>query len=123
MKAAGIGRKTLCGSRSGQMPFSLVAVLLLVLSGTSIALMYQEDAVREERMTPETIQELKVSSIQACDDISRTAYVAALEATRGKDVLNASALQERFLRSLSSALNDTYPGLVAGCRSPRSIWS
>ena len=96
------------------MPFSLVAVLLLVLSGTSIALMYQEDAVREERMTPETIQELKVSSIQACDDISRTAYVAALEATRGKDVLNASALQERFLRSLSSALNDTYPGLVAG---------
>lgn len=96
------------------MPFSLVAVLLLVLSGMSIALMYQEDVLEEERMTPETIQALKTSSVQACEDISRTAYVAALEAARGKDALNASALQERFIRSLTSALNDTYPGHVAG---------
>ena len=96
------------------MPFSLVAVLLLVLSGMSIALIHQEGAGEEERMTPETIQALKVASVQACDDISRKAYVAGLEATRGGNVLNATALQERFAKLLSSTLNDTYPGHVAG---------
>lgn len=96
------------------MPFSLVAVLLLVLSGMSIALTFQYDAGEEERMTPETIQALKVASVQACDDISRKAYVAGLEASRGANVLNATALQERFAALLSSTLNDTYPGLVAG---------
>ena len=63
------------------MPFSLVAVLLLVLSGMSIALVYPYDNGEEGRMTPETVKALKVASVQACDDISRKAYVAGLEAT------------------------------------------
>jgi len=96
------------------MPFSLVAVLLLVLSGMSIALVYPYDNGEEGRMTPETVKALKVASVQACDDISRKAYVAGLEATRSVDVLNASALQERFAERLSSILNDSYPGYVAG---------
>ncbi|MBI0584737.1 MAG: lamin tail domain-containing protein [Methanomassiliicoccus sp.] len=96
--------------RRAQMPFSMIAVLLLVISSASVALVYGLDSLKESARIPtERLEDLKTAMDDAVDDVVRIAYSSAVESVRGTGKLNASELQERYLAALTSSLNAAYP--------------
>jgi len=106
MMADGKARgRTLNSSRNAQMPFSIVAVLLLVLSGLSCLALYQDGPEGPRPMSPETVRALREVSVQASDDVARAVYAAALDAAGEARALNDTALQEAFLVALATRLS------------------
>ena len=69
---------------SAQMPFSVIAVLLLVVSSASAALLYSIDAQRDAARVPqEKLHEMARAMDAAVDDVVRISYSCALDSVRG----------------------------------------
>jgi|GEM_PF-2105543 len=100
--------------RRAQMPFSVIAVLLLVISSISVALLYDMSSPRSpSRIPQEKLEEMVAAMDAAIDDVVRIAYSSAVGSVRGTTHLNGTALQERFLASFNESLARTFP-LVSG---------
>jgi hypothetical protein len=92
------------------MPFSVIAVLLLVVSSASAALLYSIDAQRDAARVPqEKLHEMARAMDAAVDDVVRISYSCALDSVRGIARLEPSALQDRFTTLLNASLVRTYP--------------
>ena len=92
------------------MPFSMIAVLILVLSSTSIALVYGMDLKQERTAIPQdTLEDMIRTMDDSCEDVLRLAYAAASEAVMDERSLNQSELQDRFLSHLGASLSDERP--------------
>lgn len=106
-------RKGRCGRANGtdgSMPFSLVAVLLLVLSSISVVIIFSyNDSHEDARLPVETIQRMKETAAAACEDVKRSAYSAALDAIRETRDLDEALLSQRFSEAFNAALNESYP--------------
>lgn len=104
--------------RRAQMPFSVIAVLLLVVSSISVALLYDMSSPRvPSRIPQEKLEEMKAAMDTAVDDVVRIAYSSAVGSVRGTAQLNGTALQERFLSSFNDSLALSFPAVSGGIRS------
>lgn len=104
--------------RRAQMPFSVIAVLLLVLSSVSIALVYGlEDQKGSARIPQERLEGLMEAMDTAVEDVTRIAYSSALDSATGAAQLNSTALQGGFLSSFNDSLARSYPSLTGDVRS------
>lgn len=104
--------------RRGQMPFSVIAVLLLVISSASVALMYGLDAQKgSARIPQEKLEDMKAAMDAAVEDVVRIAYSSAVGSISGTAQLNSAALQERFLSSFNDSLALAYPSVSGDIRS------
>jgi hypothetical protein len=104
--------------RRAQMPFSIIAVLLLVVSSASVALLYGLDAQKgSARIPQEKLEDMRETMDATVEDVVRIAYSSAVESIRGTAVLNSSALQERFLSSFNDSLALAYPCVNGDLRS------
>jgi len=92
-----------------QMPFSIVAVLLLVLSSASIALIYGSDMQKERARIPqETLEDMMRVMDEGCEDVARLAYSAAADTVLSVRSLNSTVVQEKFMSALASSLESTF---------------
>ena len=92
------------------MPFSIIAVLLLVLSSASIALFYDLDAQKDiARIPQDRLEDLTAAMDAAVQDVARTAYSAAVDAVREANRLDQKEMQELFASNLNSSLLRSYP--------------
>jgi hypothetical protein len=92
------------------MPFSIIAVLLLVLSSTSIALFYGLDAQKgSARIPQERLKDLTTAMDAAAQDVARAAYSAAVDAVRKADRLDQTEMRGLFASYFGSALLRSFP--------------
>ncbi len=92
------------------MPFSVIAVLLLVLSSASIALVYGLDTRKEGTPIPEkTLEQMRACIDDGLQDVVRIAYSSAIGSIQATKELNESAVQQRFTATLNATLSATYP--------------
>ena len=105
-------------SRAGQMSFAIAAVLVLVISGASVAV-YSQVGARDHRasMSHETLLGLERASEKAAKEAENTAYAIALDQVKG-GVRNESELKDRFESSLDKDTAARYPS-VSGPYSVR----
>lgn len=100
------------------MPFSVIAVLLLVLSSISIALVYGLETRKEGTAIPEkTLEQMMVCIDDAHQEVVRIAYSAAIGAIQATKELNEGAVQQRFVTDLNATLLTTYPALTGNIRT------
>ncbi|NYT14676.1 MAG: lamin tail domain-containing protein [Methanomassiliicoccales archaeon] len=101
--------------RKAQMPFSVAAVLLLVLSGFSIALIYQADLREGSNPIPlEIAREMSRTADEISFDLQEVAYSKAIDSVRASNDINESAIMARFSSSLSEHVRMNYPRGVDG---------
>lgn len=104
--------------RRAQMPFSVLAVLLLVVSSVSMALIYDASSPRApSRLPQEKLEEMKAAMDTAVDDVVRIAYSSAIGSIRGSARLDSAALQENFLAAFNDSLAISYPVVSGDIRS------
>lgn len=97
------------------MPFSVAAVLLLVLSGFSIALIYQADLREGSNPIPlEIAREMSRTADEISFDLQEVAYTKAIDSVRSSNDINESAMMARFSSSLSEHERMNYPRGVDG---------
>lgn len=96
------------------MPFSIVAVLILVLSSISIVIIYSQSSSFEPSTPPEVLEDLRRVSKVASEDVHRMALSVALEVARQTRDMNESALQERFDSALRERTREVFPCLRDG---------
>ncbi len=100
-------------SRKAQMPFSVIAVLLLVLSSISIALVYGLEARKESTAIPEKVlEQMRKCLDDALQDVVRIAYSSAIGSIQATKGLNENEVQQGFVASLNTSLLKTYPSLT-----------
>ena len=101
--------------RRAQMPFSVAAVLLLVLSSCSIALVYQADLREDSNPIPlEIAQEMSRTADEVSFDLQEVAYSKAIDSVRSTSDVNESAMMAKFSLSLSEYVRTNYPRGVDG---------
>ena len=103
--------RSLITSRAGQMSFAIAAVLVLVISGASVAV-YSQMGARDHQasMSQETLLGLEQASSKAAHEAENTAYAIALEKVKA-GVRNETELMGRFLSSLQKDSDSRYPCL------------
>ncbi len=105
------GTCSLIASRTGQMSFAIAAVLVLIISGASVAV-YSQMGVRDHQasMSQETLLGLEQASSKAATEAENTAYAIALEKVKD-GVRNETELMCRFISSLQKDSASRYPCL------------
>jgi len=107
----------LCRSKKAQMPFSIVAVLILVLSSASIVLICGMNLRNETgSYSNESIGVLKSTSSKCSLEFEQAAYVLAIDAIRDASPVNESALCGQFRMLLNSYIAQDYPRYVSGSK-------
>lgn len=97
------------------MPFSVAAVLLLVLSGFSIALIYQADLREDSNPIPlEIAREMSRTADEISFDLQEVAYSKAIDSVRSSNDINESAMMASFSSSFSEHVRMNYPRGVDG---------
>ena len=105
-------------ARKAQMPFSVIAVLLLVLSSVSIALVYGiDDRNGRSEIPVEVLERMKSRMDDTVQEVARLAYAAALETINDAQGLNETAVRESFNLSINASLDDAYPSLDGSIRT------
>ncbi len=98
-----------------QMPFSIVAVLLLLLSSASIALIYGSDMQKERARIPqETLEDMMRAMDEGCEEVVRLAYSAAADTVLAVRSLNSTEVQERFVSALALSLETAFSSAEEG---------
>ncbi len=107
----GIGRRSLSESRMGQMSFAIAAVLVLVISGASVAV-YSQMGERDRRasMSQDVLKRLELASAKAADEAENIAYAIALDQVKA-GVRNETELMERFLSAERKDSGSRYPSV------------
>ena len=91
------------------MPFSLIAIVLIVVSSLSAALISDlRDGAQEVSLTREEIERMDEISSHAREQIQEMAWRSLLTACTG-DALNESAITSRFQRELGSTVASISP--------------
>jgi hypothetical protein len=109
----------------GQVPFAIVAVLLLLLSTVSAA--YLSTIAKrhaDERSDRLSVERLGYASDAVCSEIEASAHTAALRAVamtvrRGDD----ADLDEDFQSAMAANLASLFPAKVSGCDAEVDQWS
>jgi hypothetical protein len=103
--------RSLGTSQAGQMSFAIAAVLVLIISGASVAA-YSQMGARDHRasMSQETLKGLEQASARAGKEAENTAYAIALDQVRS-GVRNESEMTERFLSALHKDGASRYPSI------------
>lgn len=105
--------KDLRHSEHAQMPFSIAAALLLLLSGMSIVLIYELDSNENEPSIPVSIMvRMKQTAYAASTEIEEMAYTIAVETMKTSDSLNDTAVYEQFRKSLHGYIERTFPKTI-----------
>ncbi|MDD1767875.1 MAG: lamin tail domain-containing protein [Methanomassiliicoccales archaeon] len=106
---------SLCKSKKAQMPFSVVAVLILVLSSASIVLIcgmnLKEDGAS---VSVEDIESMREVASRCSIEFEQTSYGLAIDAVREVGALNESLLRREFESLIRERLAIEYPKLVGG---------
>ncbi len=92
------------------MPFSLAAVILLVLSSMSVVIFYQIDENERHSEVPRDILE-KMNRVAVSNyrEIERTSYGLAVVVAKSLDAANETQLLSKFRMALADRINSTYP--------------
>ncbi len=100
-------------SKSGQMPFSLVAVLLLVFSSASVVLISgMNSRIGDDHPSSESLGEMKEAIDSAVLQIEQAALSIAVDVIGEIRDLNESEMNRRFNSSLNEFIKDRYPILI-----------
>jgi len=92
------------------MPFSIAAVLLLVLSGCSMALLYQAGQLEERDLLPlEVAKEMSRVAENVASDLEEVAYSKAIESVLSVSDINESSIIGRFDQLLANHTRTNYP--------------
>jgi hypothetical protein len=92
------------------MPFSMIAVILLILAGAGAALLYGVEESRSDReLDLSHLQELQNCAILESTELDQLASDVASEVTRSNGMRNESDLQSRFQTLWLNAIGSTYP--------------
>ena len=95
--------------RRAQMPFSLIAIVLIIVSTLSAALIADlRDGSQEVSLTREEIERMDELSSNAQEQVQEMAWQSLLAACTG-DSLNESAISSRFQRELGGRIISSYP--------------
>ncbi len=95
--------------RRAQMPFSLIAVVLIIVSSLSAALIADlRDGSQEVGLTVEEIERMNELSIDAREQVQGMAWQSLLAACAG-DPLNEDAMSSRFDGELAQRIMSGYP--------------
>jgi len=111
-----IGRlDDLCKSRKAQMPFSVVAVLILVLSSASIVLICGMNLRNgSASVSNDAIESMKEVASKCSVEFEQTSYGLAIDAVRRTGALNESLLCNEFSALLRESIANDYPKSVGG---------
>jgi hypothetical protein len=91
------------------MPFSLIAIVLIVVSSLSAALITDlRDGSQQVSLTREEIERMDELSLNAQEQVQEMAWQSLLAACTG-DPLNESAMSLRFQRELGGRIISSYP--------------
>lgn len=102
--------KDLRRSEYAQMPFSIAAALLLLLSGMSIALIYKLDSVENESPLPSSVMmRMKQTAYAVSGEMEEMAYTIAIETMKTSDSFNETMIYERFRNGLHGYIESTFP--------------
>lgn len=102
--------RRMCEPRSGQMPFSIVAALLLVLSGASIVVVWSvQNSGDQDDLTPASLKEMMDLANKHFERIEQASYSLAVDAIREHGAENESFLDLKFRETLLSYLRAEYP--------------
>ncbi len=100
--------------RRAQMPFSMIAIVLIIVSSLSAALISDlRDGSQEVSLTREEIERMDEMSSDAQEQVQEIAWQSLLTACTG-DPLNESAITSRFQRELGSMVASSYPRSRSG---------
>lgn len=100
--------------RRAQMPFSLIAIVLIIVSSLSAALISDlRDGSQDIELTREEIERMDELSLDARGQVQGMAWQSLLNACTG-DALNESAIIDRFQRELGSRISSSYPSSRSG---------
>ena len=101
--------RVLSRDRRGQMPFSLIAIVLIILSSLSAALIADlRDGTQEVDLTVEEIERMVELSDDAREQVRDLAWRSLLISCSG-DPMNESAMITRFHRDLEERIGSSYP--------------
>ena len=100
--------------RRGQMPFSLIAIVLILVSSLSAALITDlRDGSREVDLTLEEIGRMEELSTNAQEQVQEMAWQSLLATCTGES-LNESAMSSLFHRELEGRLGPRFPDHRSG---------
>jgi hypothetical protein len=92
------------------MPFSMIAVILLILAGAGAALLYEVEESRFDReLDLSQLQELQNCAILESSELDQLACDIASEVTQSNGMNNESDLRSRFQIALLDEIRSTYP--------------
>ncbi len=95
--------------RRAQMPFSLIAIVLIIVSSLSAAVIADlRDGSQEVGLTLEDIERMDQLSTDCRKQVQEMAWQSLLSATTG-DLLNESAMSSRFSLELEGRVTSSYP--------------
>lgn len=105
----------LCRSRKAQMPFSVVAVLILVLSSASIVLIFGMNLRNGgASLSNDAIQSMKDVASRCSVEFEQTSYGLAIDVVRRNGALNESLLHNEFSILMRESIATDYPKYVGG---------
>ncbi|MDD1768672.1 MAG: hypothetical protein LUQ55_01660, partial [Methanomassiliicoccales archaeon] len=109
------GFDDLCKSKKAQMPFSIVAVLILVLSSASIVLICGMNLRNESASTStDAIVSMREVASKCAVEFEQTSYGLAIDAVRKVGALNESLLRLEFNTLLQERIANDYPRYASG---------
>ncbi|MDH7508549.1 MAG: lamin tail domain-containing protein [Methanomassiliicoccales archaeon] len=123
LKVARIGKRlgqkawNLRQSKTGQMAFSLIAVIILLIASASIALISNlEEKNNNQRMSVDAIQRLIQSADKVAKQLEQEAYFLAVDAIKASVGRDENEINDLFTDYLRQYLNMTFPLLVGECQ-------
>lgn len=110
--------RSLSLDRWAQMPFSLIAIVLIIVSSLSAALIADlHEGSQTAGLTTEEIERMAQLSLETREQVQELAWQSLLAACTG-DNLNESGMSSRFKRQLDNGVISGYPmarsGMVVG---------
>lgn len=104
-------------SKTGQMAFSLIAVIILLIASVSIVLISNlEERKNDQKMSVDTIQKLIQSADKAANQLEQEAYFLAVDAIKNVAGRDESEINDLFASYLQQYLNNTFPLLIGECQ-------
>lgn len=102
--------KGLRSDKNAQMAFSLAAVMILLVSTISVALITADSSrMRSNGSNSTSIDEMEAGLNEASAKVEETAYLVARTILNGTDVTDQKVVQSMFQNDLNRTLNDLFP--------------
>lgn len=100
-------------SKTGQMAFSLIAIIILLIASVSVVLISNlEERKNDQKMSVDIIQKLIQSANKAANQLEQEAYFLAVQAIRNTVERDESVIDDFFASYLQQYLNNTFPLMI-----------